>query len=338
MKFTVTALVGLILCTAVNAEPVYVGPHNFIRAETNRYMGDLIAQGELGNLRHRREPTDLEKQTVIRMNLDTLYSSGVFDMEAGPVTLTLPEAPDGRYISAQVISQDHYTIATYHGGNNTFTIEDIGTRYAVVVLRVFADSTDVNDIAYANKLQDTISVSQPAQGEFIVPDYDTESLDATRMTLLRLGALARGNLGTFFGRSDEVDPVSHLIATALGWGGLPRTEAAYFQGGPLPGNESKPHQLILSDVPADAFWSITVYNARGFMVPNGLVGVNALNNVNAKPSEDGSYRIQLGGCNDTSVNCIPTPEGWNYSLRAYQPGEAILLGTWEAPIATPIAQ
>lgn len=236
MKFIITALLSLILCSAANAQPQYVGPLNFIRAETDRYMGDLVSQGELGELRHRREPTDLAKQTIIRMNLDTLYSSGVFDMEAGAVTITLPEAPDGRYISAQVISQDHYTIAVYHGGTHTFTVEDVGTRYAVVVLRVFADSIDADDIAYANTLQDAVDVSQPARGEFIVPEYDSESFDATRRALLQLAALARGNLGTFFGRPDEVDPVSHLIATAAGWGGLPRTEAAYFSGSPMPGN------------------------------------------------------------------------------------------------------
>lgn len=338
MRLSISALTGLLFCSALYAQPVYVGPHNFVRAETDRYMGALIAGGELGNLNHRREPTDLANQTVIRMNLDTLYSSGVFDMEAGPVTLTLPEPPDGRYISAQVVSQDHYTVAVYHAGTHTFTIEDVGTRYAVVILRVFANAVDADDIAYANNVQDAVSVNQPAQGEFIVPDYDTASFDATRAALLQLGALARGNRGIFAGRREEVDPVSHLIVTAGGWGALPRTEAAYFSGAPMPGNEGKPHQLILSEVPANAFWSVTIYNARGFMVPNELVGVNALNNVNATPSEDGSYRIQLGGCNEGSVNCIPTPDGWNYTLRAYQPGDTILSGEWEPPIATPIGQ
>ena len=336
MKFMISVALSLVVCSAVNAQPVFVGPHNFVRAESDRYMNDLLARGELGSILHRRQPTDLENQTVIRMNLDTLYSSGVFDLEAGPVTITLPEAPDGRYISAQVLSQDSYTIDIYHSGSNTFSLEDVGTRYAVVILRVFANSADADDIAYANEIQDLVSTSQAAQGEFIIPDYDSESLDATRMTLLRLGALSRGNLGAFAGKEGEVDPVAQLIVSATGWGALPRSEAAYFGGSPLPGDENKPHQLILNDVPANAFWSVTIYNARGFMVPNALVGVNALNNVNATPREDGSYRIQLGGCDESSVNCIPTPEGWNYVIRAYQPGEAIASGDWRAPTATPI--
>ena len=336
MKIILSVATSLLFCSMVYAKSVFVGPHNFVRAESDRYMNDLLVRGELGSILHRRQPTDLENQTVIRMNLDTLYSSGVFDMEAGAVTITLPEAPDGRYVSAQVISQDSYTVNIYHAGSNTFTIDDVGTRYAVVIIRIFANSSDADDIAYANGLQDLVSTKQASQGEFIIPDYDTESLDATRMALLRLGALSRGNLGPFAGKRNEVDPVAQLIVSATGWGALPRSEAAYFGGSPLPGNEDKPHELVISDVPANAFWSVTIYNARGFMVPNALIGVNALNNINAAPREDGSYRIQLGGCSETIVNCIPTPEGWNHVIRAYQPSEAISSGGWQAPSASPI--
>lgn len=335
-RFIALVLAGLLFCSTVTAQPIKVGVHNFVRAETDRYMNNLIAQGELGKLRHRREPVDLQKQTIIRMNLDTLYSNGVFDMTSGAVTVTLPETTDGRYISAHVISQDHFTIDIYHSGTNTFTMEDVDTRYAVLVVRVFADAFDADDIALANRLQDKVIVSQRAAGEFIVPSYDGKSFDATRRALLQLGSLSRGHLGAFFGGVGEVDPVSHLVATAVGWGGLPRTEAGYFSAGPLPGDADKPHELILSDVPTNAFWSITLYDQRGFMIPNGSPSVNALNNVNAIPKDDGSYRIQLGGCKAKIPNCIPTPEGWNYVFRAYQPSESILSGEWQPPKATPI--
>ena len=68
MKSTLILLAGLVLGGAVNAQTVYVGPHNFIRAETDRYMSDLLQRGELGKFGHRRLPTDLARQTVIRMN------------------------------------------------------------------------------------------------------------------------------------------------------------------------------------------------------------------------------------------------------------------------------
>ena len=335
MKYALAALAGLSLHLTAQADPVHVGPHNFVRAETDRYMRDLMGDGEIGNVVHKRQPTDLDHQTVIRMNVDTMYSSGVYDMHEGPVTITLPEAPDGRYISAQVLNQDHLTAHVFHKGTNTFTPEDIGTRYAVVTLRVFMDATDEEDIAYANALQDLITVEQEGAGEFVVPEYDETSLNQTRMALLQLGALARGNFGVRMGTAEEVDPISHLIVTAVGWGLLPEAEAAYFAGRPAPTEEGLPHELILKDVPADAFWSVTMYNARGFMVENDL-GINAINNVNATPREDGSYRLQFGECDAETVNCIPVPEGWNYILRAYRPGEEITSGEWTPPVMHPV--
>jgi len=329
------AAVMLPLASFANADPIPVGPHNFVRAETDRYMGVVIEDGDLGEITLGREPTDLNNQRVIRMNLDTLYSSGVFDMEAGPVTVTLPNAEDGRYISAQVLNQDHLTVDVFHEGTHTFTPEDVKTRYAVMIIRVFANALDDQDIDYANTLQDEIVVSQDGQGTFEVPEYDQTTFNATRMSLLRLGALARGNFGVRMGTAEEIDPVSHLIVTAVGWGLLPESEAAYFPGRPETGMEETPHELILKDVPANAFWSVTMYNERGFMMENDL-GVNAVNNVNATRRDDGSYRIQFGECTADSVNCIPTPDGWNYILRAYKPGDEITSGNWQPPVMTPI--
>ena len=42
------------------------------------------------------------------MNRDTLYSAAVFDLDAGPVTITLPDAGK-RFMSMQVIDEDQYT-------------------------------------------------------------------------------------------------------------------------------------------------------------------------------------------------------------------------------------
>jgi para-nitrobenzyl esterase len=61
---------------------------NFIRAETNFYFKTR----EFGALRHSRDMAAIDKQDVVRMNRDTLYSSAVFDLEAAPVTITLPDA------------------------------------------------------------------------------------------------------------------------------------------------------------------------------------------------------------------------------------------------------
>lgn len=84
-------------------------------------------------------------------------------------------------------------------------------------------------------------------------------------------------------------------------------------------------------MPVDGFWSITVYDAKGYMVKNDLDRYS-LNNLTAKPSADGSYSINFGG-NKDATNYIPIMPGWNYTVRLYRPRKEILDGTWKFPEA-----
>ena len=74
------------------------------------YFGNFVKDGGVGKFTHRREPAAIDNQTVIRLNRDTLYSSAVFDLDAGPVTITLPDAGK-RFMSLMMINQDHYVPA-----------------------------------------------------------------------------------------------------------------------------------------------------------------------------------------------------------------------------------
>lgn len=78
---------------------------------------------------HVRTPTPIDQQKVVRMNRDTLYSDAVFDLDAGPVTITLPD-PGKRFMSMQVINEDQYTLmVVYSKGAYTLTKDKVGTRY-----------------------------------------------------------------------------------------------------------------------------------------------------------------------------------------------------------------
>src|SRR5439155_17956755 len=64
---------------------------NFKRAESDLYFGNIVKLGRFGKLYHYRTPTPIEDQQVVAMDRDTLYSGGVFDLDASPVTITLPD-------------------------------------------------------------------------------------------------------------------------------------------------------------------------------------------------------------------------------------------------------
>jgi hypothetical protein len=305
-----------------------VDVHNFVRAETDRYFSRLARNGGFGKLSHRRTPASIDAQDVVRMNRDTLYSSGVFDLDAAPVTVTLPE-PEDRFMSLQVVSQDHYAIATVYGPSGfTFDRDMVGTRYVALLIRTFANAEDPVDIAAANQLQTEIGIEQEKTGALVIPHWDITSLDRAREALAALGSL--GPLRNAFGRKGEVDPIDHLIGTAVGWGGNPRTAADYREIRPPNNDGSAVYRLTLDDVPVDAFWSVSVYNADGRFVKNEH-NAYSFNNRTAKANHDGSYTIQFGGCTDGSVNCLPTPPDWNCTVRLYRPRKEILDGRWQLP-------
>jgi len=309
-----------------NLVPVTVG--NFIRAESDHYFAALAQQG-IGRFHHRRAPTPIEAQDVVRMNRDTIYSSAVFDLDAGPVAIALPD-PGKRFMSMQVISEDHYTIeVVYSPGRYTYTKERVGTRYVATIVRVLADPRSAHDLKVANALQDAIRVEQERVGEFAVPNWDPATGQVVRDALKVLGTrLEPGFDG--FGRREEVDPVAHLIGTAIGWGGNPRADAVYESRHPQRNDGKTAYVLTVKDVPVDGFWSISVYNAQGYFEKNEL-DIYSINNLTAAVNQDGSYTVRFGGCAPGVANCLPIMPGWNYTVRMYRPREAILSGTWKFP-------
>lgn len=311
--------------------PVNVG--NFVRAESDRYFAEAAKDGAFGKLRHRREPTPIDKQDVVRMNRDTLYSNGVFDLDAAPLTVTLPDAGK-RYMSLQVVSQDHYTAeVVYAPGDHAYTKDKVGTRYVYLIVRTLVDPQNLDDVKAANVLQDAIKTEQEKVGAFEVPAWDKASQDKVRDALLVLGTL--GGLKNMFGRQDEVDPVSFLIASAGGWGGNPPNAAVYLPVFPKDNDGKTAHRITVKDVPVDGFWSVSVYNAKGFFEKNDR-GAYSLNNLTAKPNKDGSFTIQFGGDPKAVRNYLPITPGWNYTVRLYRPRKDVIDGTWKFPEAQPI--
>lgn len=338
MRLLTPAALVTVVCSAVTANdgpPVRVTVDNFRRAESDTYFARFVKDGGFGKFHHERELAPLDHQTVIRLNRDTLYSFGVFDLDASPVTVTLPDAGK-RYMAMQVINEDHYaTDVFYAPGAHALARDKVGTRYVALAIRTFVNPNDPADVKAVHALQDAIKVEQKAAGTFKVPNWDQDSLKKVRDALLALAAANGGIDSTrMFGRKGEVDPVQHLIGTAAGWGGNPRTAALYAGAEPKPNDGKTPFTLTVKDVPVDGFWSVSVYNKAGFFEKNAR-NAYTLNNVTAKPNADGSVTIRFGG-DEAAPNYLPIMPGWNYVVRMYRPRKEILDGTWKFPDAQPV--
>ncbi|GAB3346296.1 DUF1214 domain-containing protein [Marilutibacter aestuarii] len=317
---------------APGALPVTVD--NFIRAESDTYLAVTAKEaGGLGRISHRREPASIDNQTVIRLNRDTLYSSAVFDLDAGPATVVLPDAGT-RFQSLMFVNQDHYAWTEYGAGPHTVTRDKAGTRYVVAAIRTLVDPNDPADLEEVHRLQDAITLEQQAPGTLELPAWDPVSQKKVRDALLVLGTTLP-DFKHSFGTKAQVDPVRHLVGTATGWGGNPDKDASYLNITPARNDGETVYVLEVGEVPVDAFWSISVYNADGYFEKNPY-DAYSVNSLTGKKQADGTMRIQFGGCDGQVANCIPTTAGWNYTVRLYLPRQEVLDGTWRFPEPKPV--
>jgi hypothetical protein len=304
-----------------------VTAHNYVRAETDSQMRSYIAKsGCFGKFVHLRNAYDVKNQVTVRANRDTLYSFGVFDLRS-PLTLFLPD-PKGRYQSLMVVSQDHSITAFYSPNQVTLTEETVGTRYAFLVIRTFMDPNDEADASAAHHLQDGVRIEQADTGSFEAPDWNQEEVEKTRNAIMVVASMVT-DASALFGKKDDLDPIYWLLGAAYGWGGLPASASMYVNVVPDHNDGKTAYTLTVKDVPVDGFWSVTLYNAEGWM-PINEYNAYSYNNVTAQKNDDGSITIHFGG-DPNQPNFLPIVPGWNYIVRLYRPRAEIQNRTWTFP-------
>ena len=312
-------------------ESIKVTPETYVRAETDRTFGNLAGlAGGVNRFHHIRTPTPLDKQTVIRMNLDTLYSVVIVDTAKG-ATITPPGAPDGRLVSALVVDNDHYAPAVFYDPGPHPIPSD--TRYAAVIVRIqLFDPRDAAEVALVNGLQDQLAVSAGSADPLPPMQWEPESLQAlTKQYAEELKALK--SVRGLMGRRGQVDDERRHLAAAGGWGLNPDEDATYF----MYAGEHDPAKGYTAtyQVPENrAFWSITVYGADGYMKSENAI----LNSSHAKLNPDGTFTVFFGSrelCGDVPNRLDVTP-GWNFAFRVYRPGKSVLDGSYVLPVAKPV--
>lgn len=313
-------------------DTVPVDINNYVMAETaGQFDRILKVTGGINKLQSFRDPTPLDKQSVIRMNRDTLYSFAIVDISKG-AKLIMPQT-DGRYNSAMIVNEKEYINKVfYEPGTHDLAVDEFDTNYVLVAFRTLVDSSSPEDIKKANDLQDQFKIEAVSAVPYSHPDYDQKSYEKLRGLLLEVSKFMPNSKGAF-GSKNETDAVAHLLGAAFGWGGLPEEDAYYLNVTPnLPVGS---YQIdVPKEVPVKAFWSVSVYNKDGFFEENSK-GTYNINSQSGVRNADGSMTVNLGGCNDASrVNCIPLTEGWNYAVRLYRPEPSVIDGTWTFPAAT----
>jgi hypothetical protein len=176
------------------------------------------------------------------------------------------------------------------------------------------------------------------------------ALPAVATSTLTQGAVA--NHGWAIPRRDIGDygtDYSYRAGVAtLGLGANTREEAMYptaladATGQPLDG--SKRYRLTFAkgqEPPAKAFWSLTLYDAQGYLVANPqrryAIG-DSHPPLARKPDGSVVVVLQRTKPSEAGVNWLPTPPGaFRLNLRLYRPTARALRGTWQPPPVEPVA-
>ncbi|MFA0070131.1 hypothetical protein AB4344_20300, partial [Vibrio breoganii] len=95
-------------------------------------------------------------------NRDTYYSMAVVNVSKG-ATITLPDIPEGKYMSMEVITEDH-RIQPMQYGSGTFDLSTHSGDHVYVIVRT--DATFTKDEVH--KIQDQMSIDAKADSEFAI--------------------------------------------------------------------------------------------------------------------------------------------------------------------------
>ncbi len=170
-------------------------------------------------------PRRLKSSSVIRLNRDTLYSAAVFDLDVGPVTITLPDS-GARFLSMQVIDEDQYAPSVFYGeGKHTLTKDSVGTRYVITAVRILVDPDEPAGRRAGTSCR-TQSRSSSGSTARLTSPIGTVSQKKVRDALLVLGSTLPD--------SRDVRPEVRCRSCATfdrqlpwAWGGNPEKDAMY---------------------------------------------------------------------------------------------------------------
>ncbi|MGI9511604.1 MAG: DUF1254 domain-containing protein, partial [Anderseniella sp.] len=303
------------------ANPVDYGmtAKEFINAESRAFFADFLGRAEINSFHHFKTLATPDDRWVVSPNVDTLYSVGVVNVTEG-FTLDIPDTGE-RFLSIQIIDENHMTpFHLYGGGARSFSADQFETDYIAIGLRIGTDGTP-EDIAFINEaIQDKTKISGAKDEEAMLrPDLDL-MLKVRAPMLEQFGKLPN-SFGVMQERTADVkDWEIFTYVTAGAWGLSKNQHAMYATHTPAGAIGGECWIGTFPPVPAEEFFSITVYGPHQFLMTNENNVVSSTRG--AITEADGSFTVVFGGeqCRGKAPNFAYTPEdGWNLMLRAYRP-------------------
>ncbi len=176
MKITKLLLTSLIfaLSTPVIAKDISVNYDNYNQAETARNFDNWAKLGGNNVMMHLDKLSPIGNTApTIRMNLDTLYSVGVFDNSQGEMTVAIPDS--GIDQSIMIMDTDGYTPywLTLPG---VYAIKHSSKTLFILARTVVKNRHSEDSFNKAYAAQAGIKIEGYGPKKYIMPAYNQEQL------------------------------------------------------------------------------------------------------------------------------------------------------------------
>ncbi len=292
-------------------------------SETDFNIKRSLAKAAVNEWAHQGDVSTVATQQVIRENQDVIYSSAVVDVSDG-ATISVPAGQT--YHIIEIIDMQNYIVDVLYSGESV-TIAPENTTYGHYVylnMRIRKYPEDAGGRDATLRQQRAAVIDAASAHPYESPDI---VLDPKKMEEIRAALIADVQAGKLpdttraQGTPFDTDPQDHLYATAYGWGGLSVADAAYLpidenntridNGKALPSSFTFLPPAI--DFARGGFWSVTTYDAEGWLAQDKA----AMSNTEATPNADGSYTINFN--NPDAPNNVNTPAPFSALLRVYVP-------------------
>lgn len=295
----------------MSGDVLKVTNENYSHAETAKNFRNWMIKGANEGLTHLRVLAPRgEKAPTVQMNHDSLYSIAITKVVDGKISFEIPDNVEV-YTSVQVVDQyghgQHYIVTK---GKHTVDIDTSdGTTHTFLIFRSGLEKGI--DAARAN--QDKLTTWGLVSGDFEVPNYDFDAVDA-KTAELRAEVTGKAFYYTY-PRNEKAVTDRHQwnLENALGWGGaspIANESNLYTNSKMQDGGKCITTTFMNPD--SVYFSSITVYDAQRYLFEDEDV-----KNVNSNTwtvNSDNTVTVSFN-CGDDALNNITT-KGQDYTFTA----------------------
>jgi len=305
----------------IKGDVLQITDENYAHAETAKNYRNWMIKGANEGIAHLRIKAPRgEKAPTVQMNHDCLYSVAITKVVDGQISFEIPEDVHV-YTSVQVIDQyghgQHYVVTK---GKHTVNFDTSdGTTHAFLIFRSGLEK----GMEGAKANQDKLTTWGLVSGDFKVPNYDFDAVDAKTVEL-RSEVTGQAFYYTF-PRNEKavIDRHQWNLECALGWGGAsPIANESNLYANSKMYDGKKSYSTTFMNPESVYFSSITVYDAQRYLFEDE--DIIRINSNDWEINSDNTVTISFNCGEDAKNNINTKGQDYTFTLRYYGVTEQVI--------------